>query len=219
MPHLILIRHGESEYNAKELFTGTTDAPLTNQGKRDASTIAMAIKDLKPEVAFSSTMNRAKETLEIMVVDNGWDMMPVTADAALNERDYGSLTGQSHQAVEKKYGKEQFSKWRRGWDEPIPGGGETLKMVYRRAVLYFEVHILPHLRHGNSVLIVAHGNTLRALIKHVDGLDDKQVEKLEMPLEEIVVYNYEIRVTSKQVRKTDEAELPFVTVNSTYIKE
>jgi 2,3-bisphosphoglycerate-dependent phosphoglycerate mutase len=86
-------------------------------------------------------------------------------------------------------------------------------------VLYFETNIMPHLRRGNSVLIVAHGNTLRALIKHIDNLDNGQVEQLEMPLEEIIIYNYEIRVTAKQVRKTDVTTLPFVTVNSTYIKE
>jgi 2,3-bisphosphoglycerate-dependent phosphoglycerate mutase len=180
--------------------------------------MAFAMKDLKPDVAYSSILSRAKETLEIMIVDNGWDMLPLTNDAALNERDYGDLTGLSHEDMEKKHGKEQVRKWRRSWDEPVPGG-ESLKQVYRRVVLYFETNIMPHLRRGNSVLIVAHGNTLRALIKHIDNLDNGQVEQLEMPLEEIIIYNYEIRVTAKQVRKTDVTTLPFVTVNSTYIKE
>jgi 2,3-bisphosphoglycerate-dependent phosphoglycerate mutase len=218
MPHLLLARHGESEYNAKLLFTGLADPPLTNLGRRQASEMAMSIKDLRPQVAYTSTLGRAKETLDIILVDNGWDMMPITSDPALNERDYGKLTGLNKDEIAKKHGQAQFLRWRRGWDEPIPEG-ETLKMVYRRVVLYFEVHILPHLRSGNSVFIVAHGNTLRALIKHIDGLDDAQVEQLEMPLQEVIIYNYEIRVTSKQVRKTDATALPFVTVNSTYIKD
>lgn len=218
MPHLLLIRHGESEYNAKNLWTGWKDVTLTTKGRQEASAMGMAIKDLKPDVAYSSALSRTKETLDIILVDNGWGTVPVTAAQDLNERNYGDFTGMDKSEIERKYGNDQYKRWRRGWDEPIPNG-ETLKQVYRRVVLYFETSIMPHLRHGDSVLIVAHGNTLRSLIKHIDGLDNEMVEGLEMPLEEIVSYNYEIRVTAKQVRKTDATTLPFVTVNTTYIKE
>ncbi len=214
----MLARHGESEYNAAERFTGLHDPPLTQRGRVQASQMAVSIKDLRPDVAFSSVLMRARDTLDIIIVDNGWDKLAIHTDDALNERDYGEFTGLNHSEIINRYGDSQYIKFRRGWNEPIPGG-ETLKMVYRRVVLYFEVSVLPELRRGNSVLIVAHGNTLRALIKHLDGLDDLQVETLEMPLQEIVIYNYEVRITAKQVRKTEVSALPFVTVNSTYLKE
>lgn len=218
MSHLLLVRHGESEYNAEERFTGLHDPPLTQHGRVEASQMAASIKDLKPESAFTSDLVRAKDTLDIIMVDNGWAKVVVMTDPALNERDYGDFTGLNHSDIIKRYGDAQYIRFRRGWNEPIPHG-ETLKMVYKRVVLYFEVSILPELRLGKSVLVVAHGNTLRALIKHLDGLDDVQVETLEMPLQEIVVYNYEVRITAKQVRKTDAATFPLVTVNSTYLKE
>jgi 2,3-bisphosphoglycerate-dependent phosphoglycerate mutase len=218
MPHVLIARHGQSEYNAKNLFTGITDVPLTDLGRIQASRMAESIKDLKPDVAFASKLGRAKETLEIIMVDNGWDDVDITYDAALNERDYGDLTGKNKLALAKEYGQAQFDRWRRGWDEPVPNG-ETLKTVYRRVVLYYEATVMPVVKKGSSVLLVAHGNTLRALVKHLDWLDDHAVEKLEFPLQEVIIYNYEVRIASKQVRKTDATTLPFVTVNSTYIKE
>ncbi|HSW80367.1 MAG TPA: 2,3-bisphosphoglycerate-dependent phosphoglycerate mutase [Candidatus Saccharimonadales bacterium] len=218
MSNLLLIRHGESEYNANELFTGLHNPPLTQRGRVQASQMAASIKDLKPDIAYTSLLTRAKDTLDIIMVDNGWDKVPLKEDAALNERDYGKFSGLQHAEIIKRYGDAQYIKFRRGWNEPIPDG-ETLKMVYKRVVLYFEVQILPELRKGNNVLIVAHGNTLRALIKHLDGLDDLQIETLEMPLQEVVIYNYEVRIAAKQVRKTEQPSLPYVTANTTYLKE
>ena len=216
MPHLLLARHGESEYNAKNLFTGLTDVALTKKGRDQATYMAAAIKDLKPSIAYTSSLGRAQDTLSIILHENGWENTPVISNSSLNERDYGNLTGKDKAQIQAKYGEVQFLKWRRGWNEVIPNG-ETLRTVYQRVVLYFTTQVLPNLKRGDDTLIVAHGNTLRALIKHLDGLNDQQVETLEMPLVEIVVYDYEVSIASKQVRKF-QSKLPFVTVNSTYIK-
>lgn len=216
MPHLLLARHGESEFNANNLFTGLKDAPLTSKGRDQATFMSGSIKDLKPSIAYTSALSRAQDTLDIILHENGWENTPVISNSSLNERDYGELTGKNKTELKEQYGDTQILRWVRGWDEPIPGG-ETLQTVYRRVVLYFSDQILPNLKRGQDILIVSHGNILRALIKHLDGLSDEQVELLEMPLVEIIVYDYEMRVASKQVRKF-QAKLPFVTVNSTYLK-
>lgn len=217
MSHLLLVRHGESEYNAQELFTGLHNPPLTQNGQAQASELAATIKDLKPDVAYTSVLKRALETLDIILADNAWGKVTLHKDAALNERDYGQFTGLRHAEVIERYGDTQYIKFRRGWNEPIPGG-ETLNMVCKRVVPYFEVQILPELRNAKNVLIVAHDNTLRALIKHLDGLDEREAETLEMPHREVIIYNYEVRIAAKQVRTTDH-KLPYVTVNSTYLKD
>jgi 2,3-bisphosphoglycerate-dependent phosphoglycerate mutase len=216
MPYLLLARHGESEYNAKNLWAGWADTPLTEKGHHQAVMMAGAIKDLRPDVAYTSLLSRTKDTLEIILQHNGWDNIPTISHVALNERNYGDFTGMNKSEAEKSMGKAKFDKLHRGWDDAVPGG-ESLRMVYERVVLYFNEAILPEIKHGKSVLVVSHGNALRALIKHLDGLSDEAVEKLEMPLVEIVVYDYELRIASKQVRQFQTA-LPFVTVNSTYIK-
>jgi len=201
MAHLVLTRHGESQFNAKSLWTGSWDVPLTKNGRHQAKTMAHHIKDIRPALAFTSVLSRATETLTIILAENRWKPR-VVADPALNERDYGDLTGMNKWAVEEQYGKEQFSKWRRSWDEPVPGG-ETLKQVSGRVVPYYEQHILPELKHGQNVLITAHGNSLRALMKHLDGLGDQQVQDLSMPWGEAIVYTIDAhgQVTDKEVRQ------------------
>lgn len=201
MSHLILTRHGESQFNAKSLWTGTWDVPLTEKGRHEAAMLGHAIHDLKPDFAFTSNLSRATETLEIMLSTNHWKPK-VAADAALGERDYGDLTGMNKWVVEEKYGVEQFNKWRRGWDDPVPGG-ETLKQVFARVVPYYEEHILPQLKHGKTVLVTAHGNTLRALIKYLDELSVTQVKNLEMPFGEAIIYTlaHDGAVIKKEDRK------------------
>ena len=137
---LILTRHGESEFNAKSLWTGTWDIPLTDKGRQQAQLMGEALSDLKPDVGFSSARMRAQDTLKGILQANHWDI-PVHHSHLLNERDYGELTGLNKWEVEEKYGNDQFTRWRRGWDEPVPGG-ETLKDVYLRALPYFVEHIL-----------------------------------------------------------------------------
>ena len=206
---LILARHGESQFNAKSLWTGIWDVPLTNQGRDDAALMAHVIREFKPAVAYSSALSRARETLEIILQENKWSHVPIRSAAAFNERDYGELTGMNKWAVEEKFGETQFNKWRRGWDEPVPEG-ETLKVVYRRAVPYFEKHIEPLLKSGKNVLLVAHGNSLRTIIKHLDELTDKQVESLDMPFGEVLIYTFDShgKVTDKVIRKIPIKQTP-----------
>jgi 2,3-bisphosphoglycerate-dependent phosphoglycerate mutase len=208
MPYLILTRHGESQFNAKSLWTGTWDVPLTKKGRHEATLMARAVKDVKPAVAYTSALSRATETLTIILATNRWKPK-VAADAALNERDYGDLTGMNKWAVEEQHGEAQFNKWRRGWDEPVPGG-ETLKDVYARAVPYFKKHALSDLEHGKNVLITAHGNTLRALIKYLDKLTDDQVQNLEMPFGQVLVYAFDDKghLTGKDTRHIDSVAPP-----------
>jgi 2,3-bisphosphoglycerate-dependent phosphoglycerate mutase len=204
MSSLVLARHGESQFNAKSLWTGIWDVPLTKQGRHEASLMARATKDVKPAVCYTSALSRAKDTLAIILHDNDWSKVPVHSDPALNERDYGDLTGMNKWVVEEHYGRAQFDKWRRGWDEPVPEG-ETLKMVYRRVIPYFEKHILTDLEHGKNVLVTAHGNTLRTLIKYLEDLSDAQVQGLEMPFGQILIYDFDAKghVSSKIIRKIE----------------
>ncbi|HVQ44839.1 MAG TPA: 2,3-bisphosphoglycerate-dependent phosphoglycerate mutase [Candidatus Saccharimonadia bacterium] len=186
---LILARHGESEFNAKGLWTGIWDIPLTDKGRGQAKQMGEALADLKPSVAFTSALIRAQETLKLMLAANDWDI-PTHQAHQLNERDYGKLTGLNKWEVEKQYGEEQFTKWRRGWDFPVPGG-ETLKDVQARALPYFQTHIVPLLEAGQTVLVSAHGNSLRALMKYLDDTSDKGVEQLEIHFGEIVIYTFD----------------------------
>jgi len=201
MPYLILARHGQSQFNAKSLWTGIWDVPLTKKGRRDASLMARVIKDIKPAVAYTSLLSRARDTLEIILEDNHWTRVRVRASAALNERDYGDLTGMNKWSVEEQFGEEQFDKWRRGWDEPVPDG-ETLKHVFRRAAPYYEEHILPDIKHGQNVLVVAHGNSLRALTKFIEELSNQQVEDLDLPFGLVAVYEFDAhaKIIHKETR-------------------
>ncbi len=209
MPHhdkpgtLVLIRHGESEYNARGVWTGLTDTPLTEKGRGQAKLMAEALADLHPDAAFASALIRAQDTLDIMIKTAGWDV-PVEHAAALNERDYGDLTALNKWEVQKQYGDEQFNRWRRGWDDPVPGG-ETLKDTSARAVPYFEEHILPLAKAGQTVVVSAHGNSLRALIKHLDHISDADVAGVEIRFGEIVMYTIGSagHVEDKTIRKID----------------
>jgi 2,3-bisphosphoglycerate-dependent phosphoglycerate mutase len=185
---LILSRHGESVFNARSLWTGIWDVPLTKKGRHEATLMGEALAGLSPDEAYSSALLRARDTLKIILRTNNWHI-PLHISRQLNERDYGELTGLNKWEVEKKYGDSQFSRWRRGWDAPVPDG-ETLKDVYNRAIPYFQTHILPSLMTGKTVLVTAHGNTLRALIKYLDDLSDDAVEKLEMPFGELLIYDF-----------------------------
>ena len=201
MPYLMLARHDESELNAGERFSGIADSPLTPHGRIMAARLAHLITGLKPDVAYTSRLSRARDTLAIMLQENGWSV-PVHAAAELNERDSGKFTGLSLQAVEQELGHSKFEELHYGWNVAIPDG-ETHKAVYARVVPYFKRRLLPELEAGRTVLVVAHDHSLRALIKYLDGLSDRAIQDLRMPHDQIILYHYDDHghITAKQIRR------------------
>ncbi len=205
MAYLVLVRHGRSEYNDKGLWTGFTDVALNEVGREEAHRTAIAIKDIKFDQAFTSLLVRAQATLDIILKDLGQDVIPVEKNFALNERDYGDYTGKNKWEVKEEVGEETFQKIRREFDYPIPNG-ESLKMVYERVVPYYEEQILPLLKNGKNVLVAAHGNSLRALVKYLENLSNEQVAALEIRTGEAYVYEVdsEGKIISKDIRAENE---------------
>lgn len=201
MAYLVLVRHGRSEYNEKGLWTGFTDVALNEVGVEEAHRTAQAIKDIKFNNAFTSLLVRAQATLDIILKDLKQDSIPVEKNFALNERDYGDYTGKNKWEVKEEVGEETFQKIRREFDYPIPNG-ESLKMVYERVVPFYEEQILPMLKSGKNVLVSAHGNSLRALVKYLENLSNEQVAALEIRTGEAYVYEIdnEGKITSKEIR-------------------
>lgn len=199
MSYLVLVRHGESTWNAKGLWTGLVDVSLTQKGRREARSCAKYLKNIKFDVGFTSKLKRARETIEEIKKTLKINF-PVYEDEALNERDYGELTGKNKWEIKKKLGEEEFLKIRRGWDYPIKGG-ETLKDVYQRVVPYFLENIQPMLKQGQNILISAHGNSLRALVKYLENIPDTQIPNLELAIGEVCIYQMtdKGKVLSKKV--------------------
>jgi 2,3-bisphosphoglycerate-dependent phosphoglycerate mutase len=185
---LILVRHAESEWNALGKWTGRTDVSLTAKGFEEADKFGVALRGLGigVDAAYCSEQVRTRETLEHMLVQAGLSVSIITSPA-INERDYGEYTGKNKWDMKELLGEERFSAVRRGWDVPIPGG-ETLKMVYERAVPFYRDTIVPLLSAGKNVLLVSHGNTIRALKKYIESISDKGIADVEMPFGEILVY-------------------------------
>ena len=206
MAYLVLVRHGQSEWNALGLWTGLTDIELTEEGRNEARKAAELLKDMKFHKAHTSNLKRAQQTLEEITKALELSDIPVSKHGALNERDYGELTGKNKWEIKEKHGEEQFMKWRRSWDHPVPGG-ETLKDVHRRVVPYFEDNILMDLKDGKNVIVAAHGNSLRALIKHLENIADNEIPNLELGTGEIYVYEIDEngKVLSKEIRSKNEA--------------
>lgn len=187
---LIFIRHQESEWNKLGKWTGFTDIGLSEDGILKAREIGERIKDIKFDNIFISTLKRTKETLEgiLSVRDNKEEYMKLLeASSEINERDYGDYTGKNKWEIEKEVGSEEFTKIRRGFDCPIPNG-ETLKMVYERSVPFFMNRILPLIKEGKTVLVVAHGNSIRALIKYIENISDNDISNVEMNFTDVIIY-------------------------------
>ena len=201
MAVLALVRHGESTWNARGIWTGWENPPLSQKGIEEARKAGKLLKDIKFYLAYTSSLIRAKQTLEEIEKVFGVNLATFE-NSALKERDYGNYTGKNKWSILKELGEEGFKKLRRGWDVPI-SNGETLKDVYNRVVPYYESKILTKLKGGKNVLISAHGNSLRALVKYLDGLSDSDVESLEIATGEVIVYrmNNDGKVTSKEVRR------------------
>lgn len=185
---LIIARHHESEWNKLGLWTGSRDVHLTEYGKEKSAEMGLLIKDIHIDKAFASTQVRTLETLFAMLEAMRQTDVPVEHSSAHNERDYGEYTGKNKWEIKKQFGEEQFECIRRDWDCPVPGG-ETLKMVYERALPFYLNSILPLLKEGKNVLLVSHGNAIRALMKYIEKISDKGVRDLEMLFGSIVIYS------------------------------
>jgi 2,3-bisphosphoglycerate-dependent phosphoglycerate mutase len=208
MATLILIRHGKSEYNKLGLWTGWTDVSLIEEGLEEARLAGDAIKDIALDMVHVSNLKRTHETWREIQRVIGRDDLSVKESEALKERSYGIHTGKNKWDVKKEIGEEAFRKIRRGWNVPIPEG-ETMKDVHDRAVPYYKAHILPELRAGKNVLIVGHGNTLRALVKYLERMDDNGVSDLEFGTGEVYLYdiNSKGEIRGKEIRAANEDKL------------
>lgn len=170
MPNLIIVRHGQSEYNLENRFTGNTDIELTPEGEKEAVHAAQLIKPYNIDEAYTSVLKRAIHTLNIILSTNNETTIPITKSPALNERSYGDLQGLDKMEMIKKYGEKQVQEWRRSYDI-IPPHGESLHETYERVVPYFQQEIEPKLAANKNILIVAHGNSLRALMMYLENIN------------------------------------------------
>jgi len=211
LPRLILVRHGQSQWNLENRFTGWWDVGLTEKGEAEALAAGrlLAEKGMLPDVAFTSVQTRAIKTLHLALEAAGILWIPETKDWRLNERHYGGLTGLDKAETAAKHGDDQVKIWRRSFDIPPPvletgsefdlsadaryvgiaiPQTESLKDTIARVLPYYEGSIVPHLRAGSTVLIAAHGNSLRALVKHLSGISDDEITGLEIPTGQPIVY-------------------------------
>jgi 2,3-bisphosphoglycerate-dependent phosphoglycerate mutase len=199
---LVLVRHGQSEWNLKNLFTGWRDVDLTDLGREEAKAGGERLKarGLKFDIAFTSDLMRAQKTCKIILDVVGQSDLETIRNQALNERDYGDLSGLNKDDARKKWGEEQVHIWRRSYDVPPPGG-ESLKDTGARVWPYYLHDLQPHVLRGETVLVAAHGNSLRALIMALDGTSGEEIVNLELATGVPIIYklNADSTVASKEV--------------------
>ncbi len=197
MPHLILIRHGESQWNLENRFTGWVDVELSPKGIKEAETAGQKLKDYKIDKAYTSVLKRAINTLDIAMKSAGKTSLPITRSKELNERHYGALQGLNKAETAKKYGDDQVHIWRRSYDIPPPtdktefnpdGITESLKDTAARAIPYFNQNVMKDIKEGKNVIVAAHGNSLRAIVMDLDKLTKEQVLELNIPTAVPIVY-------------------------------
>lgn len=198
MAKLIIVRHHESEWNKTGQWTGIRDRHLTEYGFQKSAEMGLLIKGIHIDAAFASMQVRSIETLSCMLEALNLTHVPTVHASALNERDYGDYTGKDKWQMQDLLGEEEWNKVRREWDYPVPRG-ETLKMVYERIVPFYTEHIVPMLNDGKNVLMVSHGNAIRALMKYIESIPDSAVKDIEMLFGGILVY--EVDSTGHQVSK------------------
>ena len=186
---LVLVRHGQSEWNLQNLFTGWRDVDLSEQGIAEARTAGRRLKrkSLSFGVAYTSALKRAQRTLDLMLAELGQKSLPIARDQALNERDYGDLSGLNKDDARRKWGEEQVHVWRRSY-AVAPPGGESLRDTGARVWPYYIHEIQPHVMRGEGVIVAAHGNSLRALIMALEGLSPDEIVKRELATGLPVVY-------------------------------
>lgn len=190
MTQLVLLRHGESQWNLENRFTGWVDVPLSEKGVQEARQAGEKLKGYRFDRAFTSVLKRANDTLRIVLEIIGQTGIPTDFDQALNERHYGDLQGLNKAETAQKYGDAQVKLWRRSYDIQPPNG-ESLKDTAARVLPYWEKKIAPSLAQGENVLIAAHGNSLRSLVMHLDKLTQQQVIELNIPTGVPLLYEFE----------------------------
>jgi 2,3-bisphosphoglycerate-dependent phosphoglycerate mutase len=200
MPNLVLLRHGESQWNLENRFTGWVDVPLSPKGEEEARQAGEKLKPFRFDKAYTSVLKRAIDTLYIVLRTIGQESIPIEYDQALNERHYGALQGLNKADIGRQYGEQQLKIWRRSYDVPPPkdktelnpeGISESLKDTAARTLPYFETKILPDIRAGKNVLVAAHGNSLRSIVMKLDNLSKEEVLELNIPTGIPLLYVYD----------------------------
>lgn len=201
MAYLILVRHGQSEWNLLNKWTGWTDVDLTEQGKEEAKKAAELLKDIEIHKAHTSDLKRAQQTLDIILSELGHSDIDVKKTHQITERHYGDLTGMNKDEAKAHYGEEKFKLYRRSWDVPPPNG-ESLKDTSNRAIPYYEQEVLKDLKKGHNVIVAAHGNSLRAIVKYLENIADDKISELEIGTGVIHVYEVDEtgQITNKEIR-------------------
>jgi 2,3-bisphosphoglycerate-dependent phosphoglycerate mutase len=190
MTTVVLLRHGESQWNLENRFTGWVDVPLSEKGVEEAKSAGEKLKGYVFDHAFTSVLKRANDTLNIVLDITGQKSIPVDYDQALNERHYGDLQGLNKAETAKKYGDAQVKLWRRSFDVQPPNG-ESLKNTLERVLPYWDAKILPCVKKGERLIIAAHGNSLRSLVMHLDNLSREAVLELNIPTGVPLVYEFD----------------------------
>lgn len=190
MPYLILLRHGQSQWNLENKFTGWVDIDLTAKGEIEATHAGDILQKYPIDIVFTSVLMRAIRTAEISLKQAGIVSIPIYRSEKLNERHYGDLQGLNKDDIGKEYGLDQLKVWRRSYDI-APPNGESLKMTQERVLPYFHESIIPELQKGKNVLITAHGNSLRALIAELDKMSKEDILELNIPTATPIVYTLE----------------------------
>ena len=200
MSTLVLVRHGQSQWNLENRFTGWTDVSLTPQGRADAVLCGKSLQDMRFDIVFLSRLRRSKETYEGFREGHGQRGLPIVEDSALNERHYGDLQGLNKAETVKEYGEEQVKLWRRSY-ATRPPGGESIEDCERRTWPFFRQYVLPLLAAGKNVLIIAHGNSMRPIIKNLDGMSPDDAATMEINCSIPYVYVFEgEKVVDKKIR-------------------
>ena len=195
---LVLLRHGKSLWNIQRIFTGWIDCDIAPEGIDEAHKAARKLKDYHFTGAYTSVLQRAIKTLDIILKDLNQSSVPVIKNEALNERHYGDLQGRKKDEVKAEVGEEQFNLWRRSYDN-APPNGESLKDTAQRTVPYFQQSILPKLKEGETILVSAHGNSLRSIVMELENIPAKEISNLNIPTG--VPYLYEFDGTGKVISK------------------
>ncbi|MBM4134339.1 MAG: 2,3-bisphosphoglycerate-dependent phosphoglycerate mutase [Nitrospira sp.] len=190
MARLVLLRHGESQWNLENRFTGWVDVPLSPKGEQEARAAGEKLKAFRFDRAYTSVLKRAIDTLRIVLEITGQTNVPTEQDQALNERMYGDLQGLNKAETAQKYGEQQVKIWRRSYDVPPPGG-ESLKDTAERVLPYYEKQIKPEILAGKTIIVAAHGNSLRALVMTLDRLTKEQVLELNIPTGAPLLYEFD----------------------------